>query len=183
VILASDIIDGILAREGLKFTDRPDDKGGPTFCGITLATLRAWRAPAATSVDDLKSLDPQTVRSIYQHMYVTAPGFGQIADQALQALVVDAGVQHSQEEAAKMVQRAVGVIVDGHLGAVSLSAINSHEATSLRMLVCGARIRLYGALVAHDPKLTLARAAGYELQADNALGWANRIAQFVEIIT
>jgi lysozyme family protein len=182
VILASDIIDAILVAEGVKFTDRPDDKGGPTCCGVTLETLRAYRAPAATSVDDLKKLDPQTARSVYQHMYIDAPGFGQIADHNLEALVVDAGVQHGTVEASKTIQRAVGVFPDGHLGPVSLAAINSHDPLSLRMLVCGARIRLYGALVTHDAKLALAKLAGFELQADNALGWANRIAQFVEAI-
>jgi lysozyme family protein len=182
VILTSDLIDGIIAREGTTFTDRPDDKGGPTCCGITLETLRAYRAPAATSVDDLRSLNPQTARPVYQHVFVDAPGFGQIADPNLQALIVDAGVQHGTQEASKMIQRAVGVFPDGHLGPVSLAAINSHDALALRMLVCGARIRLYGALVTHDAKLALAKLAGFELQADNALGWANRIAQFVEAI-
>ena len=183
MILAGDIIDAILQREGLTFTDRPDDRGGPTCCGITLETYRHFRAPVPTTIEDLKQLDPQTARKIYQHVYIDAPGFGQIVDLNLQALVVDAGVQHGTEDAAKMVQRAAGVLVDGKLGSISLAAINSHEPQSLRALVCGARIRLYGSLVSHDPKLVLARAAGYQLQADNALGWANRIAQFVEIIT
>lgn len=183
MILASDIIDEILAREGTTYTDRPDDKGGPTCCGITLETLRAYRAPADTSIDDLRKLDPATARAVYQHVYIDVPGFGHITDPSLQALVVDAGVQHGQEEAAKMLQRAAGVTADGRLGAVSLSVVNSHDPVPLRMLVCGARIRLYGALVSHDPELALAKSHGYELQADNALGWANRIAQFVEVIT
>lgn len=183
MILAGDIIDGILQREALTFTDRPDDKGGPTCCGITLATYAAFRAPLPTTVEDLKQMTPQIARKVYQHVFIDAPGFGQIADLNLQALVIDAGVQHGTEEAAKMVQRAAGVTPDGRLGSISLSSINSHDARALRSLVCGARIRLYGSLVSHDQKLTLARAAGFELQADNALGWANRIAQFVETIT
>lgn len=183
MILSSDIIDAILQREGATFTDRSDDAGGPTCCGITLATYRAYRAPEPTTVEDLRALTPATARPIYEHLYIEAPGFNQIADQALQALVVDAGVQHSQQEAAKMVQRAAGVTPDGHLGSISLSAINSHEPRQLRALVCGARIRLYGSLISHDPKLAAAREAGFALEADNALGWANRIAQFVEVIT
>ncbi len=92
MILTEDIIDGVLQREGTTYTDRPDDKGGPTCCGITLATLRAYRAPASTSVDDLKALNPQTARPVYQHVFVDAPGFSQITDPSLQALMVDAGV-------------------------------------------------------------------------------------------
>lgn len=182
MILAHDIIEAILQREGSTFTDRPDDRGGPTCCGITLETYAAFRAPATTTVDDLKALDPLTARKVYQHVYIDMPGFSQIAHPALEALMVDAGVQHGTEDACKMIQRAVGAVPDGHLGPVSLAAINSHDARSLYVLVCGARIRLYGSLVTHDPKLLLAKRAGFELQADNAFGWANRIAQFVEVV-
>jgi lysozyme family protein len=182
MILASDIIDAILQREGVTFTDRPADCGGPTCCGITLATYRAYRAPDVVTVDDLKRLDPPTARKVYQHVYIDSPGFGQIADPSLQALMVDAGVQHGTETAVKMLQRAIGVTPDGLLGPVSLAAINSHDPRSLRSLLCGARIRLYGALVSHDPELAVAKSHGYELQAENAFGWANRIAQFVETL-
>lgn len=183
MILASDIIDAILQREDVIFTDRPADRGGPTCCGITLETYTRFRAPVPTTVEDLKRLDVPTARKVYQHVYIDAPGFGQIADLNLQALVVDAGVQHGTEDAAKMIQRAAGTQPDGRLGPVSLSAINSHDARALRALVCGARIRLYGSLVSHDPALAKARTAGFALQADNAFGWANRIAQFVEVIS
>lgn len=182
MILAHDIIEAILQREGSTFTDRPDDRGGPTCCGITLKTYTAFRAPAPTTIDDLKALNPTTARPVYQHIFIDAPGFSQIAHPALEALMVDAGVQHGTEDACKMIQRAVGAVPDGHLGPVSLAAINSHDAGSLYTLVCGARIRLYGSLVAHDPQLAKAKLAGFALQADNALGWANRIAQFVEVI-
>ena len=181
MILAHDIIEGILLREGTTYTDRPADRGGPTCCGVTLATLQAYHAPAPVTVEDLKHLDPPGARQVYQYVFIEAPGFSRIRDANLQALIVDAGVQHGVDEAAKMVQRAAGVTADGHLGAISLAAINSYDAHALRVLVCAARIRLYGALVSHDPELARARLAGYHLQADNALGWANRIAQFVEV--
>jgi lysozyme family protein len=182
MIIASDIIEAIIQREDARFTDRPDDRGGPTCCGVTLATYAAYRAPLATTVEDLKMLTPQTARQVYQHVFIDSPGFSQVIDKSLQALVVDAGVQHGTEESVKMLQRAAGVTPDGHLGPVSLTVINSQRSRALYALVCGARIRFYGSIVAHDPKLALARQAGFELQADNALGWANRIAQFVEVI-
>ena len=180
MILSSDIIEAILAVEKTTFTDRPDDKGGPTCCGITLPIYAAYRAPEPTTVEDLKKLTPAIAREVYQHLYIDAPGFGKIAHPTLEALMVDAGVQHGIPEAVKMLQRAVGVTVDGHLGPASLNAINSHDIRSLYLLICGARIRLYGSLVAHDPELIVAKSHGYELQADNAFGWANRIAKFVE---
>src|SRR6266704_6169022 len=183
MIYSGDIIEAILKREGSTYTDRPADKGGPTCCGITLTTYTAYRAPLPTTIDDLKRVDPPTARKVYQHLYIDNPRFNQIADSNLQALVVDAGVQHGQEEAAKMLQRAAGVVpVDGDLGVLSIAAVNTHDARALRILLCGARIRLYGSLVSHDPKLGDAVKAGYNLQAVNAFGWANRIAQFVETL-
>jgi lysozyme family protein len=178
----ADIIEGILVREGTLYTDRPEDRGGPTCCGITLKTLAAYRAPRETTIEDLKALTPVGARGVYQHVYIDVPGFGRIVDSALQAVIVDAGVQHGSEEATKMLQRAAGVAADGNLGQISLTAINSHDPISLHALVCGARIRLYGSLIAHDPVLAKAREYGFALQAENALGWANRIAQFVEAI-
>ena len=39
-----DCLEKILEREGWpKYTDHPDDRGGPTKGGITLGTLRSWR--------------------------------------------------------------------------------------------------------------------------------------------
>ncbi len=180
MMLASDIIEDILQREGAGFTDRPADRGGPTCCGVTLASYAAYRAPMVTTVEDLKRLDRSTARRVYGHMYIDAPGFGKIADGGLMALIVDAGVQHGTETAIKMLQRAVGVTADGLLGPASIAAVNARDARTLSARVCAARIRLYGEIVSHDPKLGAAVNAGYTLQAVNAYGWANRIAQFVE---
>ncbi len=106
-----------------------------------------------------------------------------MTDPDLQALMVDAGVQHGPETAIRMLQRAVGgLVVDGLLGPASLVAVNAANPRALRALVCGARVRLYGSLVSHDPKLAPAVEAGYNLQAVNAFGWSNRIAQFVETL-
>ena len=183
MIFATDIIEDILVREGTVFTDRPADRGGPTCCGITLDTYAAYRAPVATTVDDLKKVDTFMARQVYQHTFIEAPNFSKINDQPLRAVVVDAGVQHGVVEATKMLQRAAGIAPDGMFGAGSIAAVNAADPLTLRMLVCGARIRLYGLLVAHDPKLPMVRRQGINLQAENALGWANRIAQFVEEIT
>ncbi len=182
MLVLDDIIEGIMLREGTAFTDRPADRGGPTCCGVTLATYAAYRAPLATTIEDLKKLTPTTARPVYQHVFIEAPGFKQIMDPELAALMVDAGVQHGVENAIEMLQRAVGVTVDGHLGPISLAAVNADEPRSLRALICGARIRLYGLIISHDPKLGDAVKAGYRLQAENAFGWGNRIAQFVETL-
>jgi lysozyme family protein len=175
----ADIIQGILTREGAEYSDRGADRGGPTKYGITLATLSSVRKRPCTAAD-VEALTGTEAYQIYIDRYVTAPGFYRISDVALQMLCVDAGVQHGTGEAVKMLQRAAGVNADGILGNGSLAAINSHDPKSLYARVCAARVRLYGELVSHDPNLAQARAAGFHLQAENAFGWANRIAGLIE---
>ena len=48
------------------------------------------------------------------------------------------------------------------------------------VIPCAERVRFYGAIISHDPEYVKAKLAGYDLQAENALGWANRIAEFIE---
>jgi len=180
---AADIISAVLLEEGDRFTDRPDDRGGPTKFGITLATLTRFYAPLEVTVETLKALNEGTARVIYTSEFFQEPGFAAITDEPLAALCIDSAVQHGVPEAVEMLQRAAGVAADGRLGPVSLAAINAADARALRALVCGARIRLYAGLIERDPALALVRAKGFALQADNALGWGNRIARFVEEIT
>ena len=70
-----EIIDSIEVSEGWpKYTDHPDDKGGPTKGGITLATLEHWRQRPCDK-EDLKQLDRHEARQIYQKMFIDDPGF------------------------------------------------------------------------------------------------------------
>ncbi|HEY3658277.1 MAG TPA: glycosyl hydrolase 108 family protein [Steroidobacteraceae bacterium] len=173
------ILHAILIAEGSAYSDRASDRGGPTKYGIDLATLTDYRGAPVTATD-VAALTEAEALEIYQKRYVEAPGFLNIENDALRALLVDAGVQHDPEDAVKMLQRAAQVTPDGHLGPVTLAAVNAALAAPLYAAICAARIRLYGALISHDPQLIRVRSQGAHLQADNALGWANRIAQFVE---
>lgn len=174
-----EIINGIIAREGSIYTNRAADAGGPTKYGITLDTLSAYRGHQCSAAD-VQALTAQDATQIYSAMYVTKPGFDRITDPDLEALLVDAAVQHGSPVAVRMLQTAAGVTADGNLGEASLAAVNGGDAQTLFFKVCAARVRLYGSLIAHDPQLQKAESAGFALQAENALGWANRIAAFIE---
>jgi lysozyme family protein len=97
------IIDEILRREGWpKYTNRASDRGGPTKGGITLATLRAWRAAQPyVSAADVEALTEAEVRTIYRHRYVIEPGYAAIADAALRGVVVDCAVLYGTDDAKK----------------------------------------------------------------------------------
>lgn len=163
-----DPISDIIRREGAAYTNHPADRGGPTKWGITQATLTAYRKVQVTEFD-VASLSEAEARAVYADLYIHRPRFDQISDDRLRALVIDAGVNHGVEKAAKWLQRAVGVSDDGVLGPVSLAAINGADAGRLYRAVLAERIKLYGTLITKDPK-----------QAIFAAGWANRVAEFLE---
>ena len=162
----TDIISGILRREG-GFVDHPADRGGPTNFGITLGTLAEWRGTDATR-DDVEALTEQEAREIYQALYVTRPGFDGIADAHLRAQVIDSGVLHGTGRAARWLQQAAGVGVDGAVGPITLGAVNGADADMLGRKFAVTRIRKIGRIVSRDHS-----------QAVFALGWLRRATEFL----
>ncbi|MGL4395566.1 MAG: TIGR02594 family protein [Hyphomicrobium sp.] len=116
----------VLAMEG-GFSDDPNDPGGPTQRGITLAVYAAWigRTIDATSRADLvaalKAIPEATVRAIYAARYWRPARCGEL-NAALALMHFDAAVNHGVGAAARMVQQALGVTVDGEIGPDTLAA-------------------------------------------------------------
>lgn len=188
---AANIIDDVIYREGRIYSNHAADRGGPTKYGITLATLREWRrrtdAQAITSAEDVKALTEQDARAIYAHMYFIDPGFSDLSDLPLQGLLVDCAVNHGVTRAVKWLQKALSLHPDGILGPITLRAANSpaHAGPLMRSTyasIVAQRIEFYGEIITNDPLLDEAKAAGFRLQAENALGWMRRTKEFVHEI-
>lgn len=178
------IIDELIRREGSAFTDHPADRGGPTKYGITLATLRAYyrklQRKHIPTVADLQRLRETEARGIYLDEYIDGPGFDQIENDAVRALVVDCAVQHGQDNATVFVQKSIpGLAVDGKFGPKTAAAVNLEAPRRLFASICALRCAFYGQLITRDPVRVEAAKAGYRLQAENAHGWANRLAEFI----
>ena len=161
------IIDAILEREGDTFTNHPKDRGGPTKYGITRATLSAWRGVSVTA-KDVKALTEKEARAIYASLYITLPRFDEIGDMRLRELVIDCGVHVGTARATQWLQEAAQVKADGHMGPITLQAVNSGKAEMLYKSILDSRTRHYEQIIANDPS-----------QAVFAKGWANRVAEFV----
>lgn len=162
------IIDGILAREGSEYTDKPKDRGGPTKFGVTLTTLAGWRKTLVTPVD-VEHLSIEEARAIYQHRYIDEPGFAAVTDDRLRALLVDWGVNSGPANAIIGLQRCLGVAADGIFGSATLAALTTVSADKLYYRVAGQRIRFLGRFITAHPE-----------QAVFAAGLFNRCADFVE---
>ena len=168
-MIDDDVITGIMRREGWdKFTDHPDDHGGPTKWGITLATFRGVHGMDAT-VEQLQALDEAGARAIYREVFLVRPGIGRIVNDEVRAVVLDAAVNHGPARAIKMLQRALGLPDDGVIGNVTLAALPHLDGRKLAVRVLAARARVYGRIITNDPK-----------QATFAAGWMNRLAELLE---
>jgi len=167
------LIADIITREG-GFSDRSEDRGGPTKYGITLATLAEWRGHPVTRAD-VAALTREEAALIYAERYIRRPRFDQIADAALRELVIDTGVNHGAGRAGRWLQDAVnhltgaGLKVDGDVGPKTLAAVNAAHPRRLFARYLARRIRGYADFVQSSPD-----------QLANLEGWNARAASFIE---
>jgi lysozyme family protein len=162
-----DILTAIIVNEG-GYVDHASDKGGPTHWGITITTLAEHRMHPVTP-DDVKALTVEEARAIYRKRYL-AP-FQGVTNPELRGLVVDCAVNHGVGKAAKMLQKAIGVDIDGDVGPATLETLEKQHWKHVYLMLCADRVRLYGAIITADHK-----------QATFALGWARRVAEFIEAV-
>jgi uncharacterized protein (TIGR02594 family) len=116
----------VLAMEG-GYSDDPYDPGGPTNLGITVADLAAvsGRLLTGETVAQLKAeviaLTPAVVSPIYRSRY-WEPSRAPALPPPLALFHFDTAVNHGTGSAARMLQQALGVDVDGEIGPVTLAA-------------------------------------------------------------
>ncbi len=172
------IIDEILDHEGWpKYTNNPNDRGGPTKGGITLKTLSDHRGYECTAAD-VEALEESEAREIYSIKYVERPKFDRIADPYLQHQVVDCGVLSGQHRAALMLQEAANdargdtfmdkISEDGSVGPQTIERVNSLDPARVGIALARRRLRFLGRIVARDPS-----------QSVFISGWINRATDFL----
>lgn len=169
-LTTDDIIDGIIRREGSTYTNRKNDRGGPTRFGVTLATLRDYHHDDAVTAEEVEHLTEAEARAIYKTMYVERPGFDRIATDALRAFLVDWGVTSGPRTAIKHLQRLLGVAEDGILGPYTVRKANAADQRSLYVALIDDRDAFVKAIVAHDAS-----------QEENLNGWLNRNHSFRDV--
>jgi lysozyme family protein len=174
------IIDGVLEREK-GYANNPNDAGGETMWGITIATARRNGYAGA-----MRDLTRDQAFAIYVREYVEAPGFARIGaiNITIAQELVDSGVNCGPGRPGKWLQRTLNLlnrqaklfpdlVVDGVLGPATQLALQfvlnqrgvDGETVILRALNC-----LQGA---YYMEITENRAANEEF----FFGWVlNRVA-------
>jgi uncharacterized protein (TIGR02594 family) len=119
----------VLAMEG-GWSDDPFDPGGPTNKGITLADYARERRVTVTAENfaalkaELRSIPDRLVRDIYLTRY-WRPARCLDLPPSLALMHFDTAVNQGVSGAARMLQQALAVDVDGEIGPITLGAAHS----------------------------------------------------------
>lgn len=132
------VINGVIDREGEKFTNDLKDLGGPTKFGITLGTLQRSRGAPVTATD-VEKLTRNEAFAIYEWLFVQKPGFDRAiaVDPLIGEELVDMGVNMGPAIAVTLLQRMLNALnneeqlyadvrVDGDLGPGTLEALRAY---------------------------------------------------------
>lgn len=140
----------VLALEG-GWSDDPFDPGGPTNKGITLATFarEAGVPVTAETYDDLKlrlrSISDALVERIYRERYWRPARCAEMPP-ALAHFHFDASVNQGVSGAARMLQQALSVAVDGEIGPITLAAVRARPVDTTLARYADIRRRHYRSL-------------------------------------
>ncbi|WP_366654412.1 glycosyl hydrolase 108 family protein [Fodinicurvata sp. EGI_FJ10296] len=138
----------VLDHEG-GFVNHPEDPGGATNQGITLATFRRWarrHGHHTPTVDELKAIPGATVRAIYRDDYWQAL-LGDELTPAVALITFDMGVNAGPDRAVRILQQTVGAIVDGKIGPQTVSyARREGDDPAILDEITARRLHYYGQL-------------------------------------
>lgn len=129
------IIGEVLASEG-GFVNDPQDKGGATNLGVTIANFRAYVKPDGT-VDDLKALTRDQAATVFKRHY-WQPVMGADLPDGVDYAVVDFAINSGNGP--KVVQRVVGAKSDGVFGPDTMSRVKAISPALLVSQICDARL-------------------------------------------
>ncbi len=179
-----EIAEEIVAREG-GFVNDPDDPGGATKHGVTLATLRRLGIDVnhdrRIDLADVKALTPGQAVEIYLEHYFKAPGIAGLPE-VIQASVFDMQV-NAGTNAVKILQRLLTDMgfpceVDGEIGPATIrAALAAYEAAPEHLADAYgiARRNYYYALA---DKRTASRKFARAKDGGKG-GWISRAEQFI----
>lgn len=156
----------ILRHEG-GYTDHPHDPGGATNQGVTQATYDAWRRGRGLPERPVREIAPAEVQRIYLEHYWIPARCGELPAE-LRLAHFDAAVNCGVQQAAKFLQRALGVTADGVVGPITLRAAAERPSDSVLEGMLWGRLRYYRDIAVRQ------RPDGRDLRVFLA-GWIGRV--------
>ncbi|MBP8287462.1 MAG: glycoside hydrolase family 108 protein [Rhodoferax sp.] len=108
------------------WANNPNDPGGATMMGITQRTYNSYLG-RDSSQDELRHISDAEVAAIYRKLYWDACRCDELPD-GLDLAVFDTAVNTGPTQAARLLQRTVGVPADGRIGPKTIVAVNDYVA-------------------------------------------------------
>ena len=161
-------IESVLKREGL-YSNHPQDRGGATKYGITLATLSIYRKGPVTE-EMVKNLSLSEALDIYEKLYWSPLLLDQVKDEALAAIILDQAINRGGTSVVRRLQRILGVTIDGIMGPKTLAAINMADSTEMALKFVLDSQMQYAEICVRDPS-----------QLVFLKGWLKRTHELLEV--
>lgn len=147
------------------YVDHPNDPGGATNKGVTLASFRKYVKPNGTKADLKKLTTDQASAVYYKHYW--APIWGPQLPSGVDMAVFDYGVNSGPGTAIKVLQRVVGCVADGKVGPKTIACAEKMDAHDVIDAICDRRLASY--------KTLKNKKTGKALWPTFGKGWARRI--------
>jgi len=109
------------------WANHPSDPGGATMKGVTHKTYADYLGRVITH-DELCGIPDEHLADIYRNRFWNACRCDELPD-GLDIAVFDTAVNTGPAQAARLLQRIVGVPADGAIGPKTVAAVNDYVAT------------------------------------------------------
>lgn len=147
------------------YSDNPNDRGGATNSGVTLAVYQSVYGKSKTK-NDLKRMTSDQWDYIFTKLYWNKWKADEIKNQSIANILVD-WVWMSGYGTIKKIQSLFGLTADGIVGNKTISYINSHDQEDVFNKIWNRRKQFYESLVNNNPS-----------QKVFLKGWMNRLNTF-----
>ena len=147
------------------YSDNPNDRGGATNSGVTLAVYQSVYGKSKTK-NDLKRMTNDQWNYIFTKLYWNKWKADEIKNQSIANILVD-WVWMSGYGTIKKIQSLFGLTDDGIVGNKTISYINSHDQEEVFNKIWNRRKSFYESLVKNNPS-----------QKVFLKGWMNRLNTF-----
>lgn len=147
------------------YSDNPNDRGGATNSGVTLAVYQSVYGKNKTK-NDLKRMTNEQWNYIFTKLYWNKWKADDIKNQSIANILVD-WVWMSGYGTIKKIQSLFGLTADGIVGNKTISYINSHDQEEVFNKIWNRRKQFYESLVKNNPS-----------QKVFLKGWMNRLNTF-----
>lgn len=133
----------VLVHEG-GWADHPQDPGGATMKGVTLATYRRFFGDTKTK-EELKAISDDELHTIYREGYWNKCLCDELPA-GIDYALFDSAVNSGPARGAKWLQAAVGATQDGGIGPKTLAAVADNESAMVVEIMCDRRLRFLRSL-------------------------------------